>query len=61
LTLDGRYPLAFPICLDKGFFFSITSKKIIIMTTSSIEKESKKLKTSGIFNDFWVVATNGIN
>lgn len=31
------------------------------MTASSIDKESRKIKTSGIFNDFWVVATNGIS
>jgi hypothetical protein len=61
LTLDKRYPLAFPICLDKGKKNSTTSKIIIIMTTNSINKESRKLKTSGIFNDFWVVATNGIS
>jgi hypothetical protein len=60
LILDGRYPLAFPICLDEGKKISTTSKKRIIMTTSSIEKESRRLKISGIFNDFWVVATNGI-
>ncbi len=31
------------------------------MTTNSIERESRKLKTSGIFNDFWIAATNEIS
>jgi hypothetical protein len=62
LTQDKRYALVFPICLDKGKRFSTTSKIIIIiLITNSIERKSRRLKTSGIFNDFWVVATNGIS
>jgi hypothetical protein len=40
------------MCLDKGKIFSTTFLKIIIMIITSIERESRRLKTSGIFSDF---------